>query len=327
MAFQRATKAKSKLRCALFGPSGSGKTFSALRIAQGLGGTIALIDTESGSASKYANRFAFDVCDLADCSIAGYVATIKQAEEAGYGVLIIDSMTHAWQDLLQEVDKLAKTKYSGNTWAAWSDGTPKQRRFINALLAFPGHVIATMRTKTEWVIERNEKTGRNEPKRVGLAPEQGKGIEYELDLLVELTPEHIGRVLKDRTGKFQDSIIEQPGEEFGRQLAEWLSEGVEPPPPPAQQAPAATNGHSEWQIACGALLTTLKAGGDPRFANKTKMAAHIIDWAHARGFDVANGQPVTIEGLGSLTEEQREKYASTLTDLVEEQKAAKATAK
>ena len=41
-AFKKASKSSSKLRAALFGPSGAGKTFTALRIATGLGGPIAV---------------------------------------------------------------------------------------------------------------------------------------------------------------------------------------------------------------------------------------------------------------------------------------------
>jgi len=93
---------------------------------------------------------------------------------------------------------------------------------VNAILTYPGHVIATMRSKTEWSIESDGK-GKQKPVRVGLAPEQGKGIEYEFDLLLELSPDHIGRVIKDRTGRFQDELLEKPGEAFGKALAEWLA--------------------------------------------------------------------------------------------------------
>ena len=67
--FKKATKEKAKLRLAVFGVSGSGKTFSALRIAKGLGGKIAVIDTERNSACKYSDRFDFDVCDAKKPSI------------------------------------------------------------------------------------------------------------------------------------------------------------------------------------------------------------------------------------------------------------------
>lgn len=226
MSFKRATKQQSKLRCALFGPSGSGKTYSALRVATGMGGKIALIDSERGSASKYADRFTFDVVELNNKNIDDYCTWINNANKEEYNVLIIDSLTHGWHQLLEEIEKLARAKYSGNTWSAWSEGTPKQKRLIESILSFDGHIIATMRVKTEWTTEKDDK-GRNKPVRVGLSPEQGKGIEYEFDLLIELTPEHFANVLKDRTGKYQDATFEKPDENFGKELIEWLNDGEE----------------------------------------------------------------------------------------------------
>lgn len=224
--FQRATKERIKLRMAIFGPSGAGKTYTSLRIATGMGGKIAVIDTERGSASRYADRFEYDVLELPQNDIETYVAAMAAAHE--YDVLIIDSLSHAWQALLEEVDQLARAKYQGNTWSAWSMGTPKQRGFVDALLRYPGHVIATMRSKTEWALDQDERTKKSKPVRVGLAPEQGKGIEYEFDILLELNTEHCAAVIKDRTGRFQDRIIEKPGESFGKEIVAWLSEGADP---------------------------------------------------------------------------------------------------
>jgi hypothetical protein len=233
--FHKATKAQAKLRAAIFGPSGAGKTFTSLRVATGLGGRIAVIDTERGSASKYSDRFDFDVLELEDQSIDGYIAAIRLAGESGYGVLVIDSLSHGWQTLLEEVEKLAKAKYRGNTWSAWSEGTPLQRKLVKAILDFPGHVLATMRSKTEWTTVDNN--GKKSPQRVGLAPEQGKGVEYEFDLLVEISTEHIANVIKDRTGKFQDKLIDKPDEKFGRELAAWLADGVPAPLTSSVNAP------------------------------------------------------------------------------------------
>jgi hypothetical protein len=240
LAFKKATKQQAKLRAAFFGPSGAGKTFTALRVASGMGKPIAVIDTERGSASKYADRFEFDVLELPEKTIACYVEAINAAAKAGYPVLIIDSLTHAWQELLTEIDAIAKAKFRGNTWSAWNEGTPKQRRLVDAILNYPGHVIATMRSKTEWSEEKDERTGKVKPVRVGLAPEQGKGIEYEFDLLGEITVDHYMNILKDRTGKYQDATIEKPGEAFGESLIAWLSEGAPMAPqdkPPADPAP------------------------------------------------------------------------------------------
>ena len=234
--FKLATKSQSKLRCALFGPSGSGKTYSALRIATGMGGKIALIDTERGSASLYADRFKFDVMNLDDRSIDGYIGAMEAAAKAGYDVLIIDSLTHAWRELLGELDKLTYGKFGGNSWAAWSVGTPRQQKFVNALLGFPGHVMATMRSKTEWKSSTDQNSGKTIPVRIGLTPEQGKGIEFEFTLLLELSTEHFANVIKDRTGKFQDELMEKPGEDFGKQMIAWLAEGATAVPEEAKPA-------------------------------------------------------------------------------------------
>lgn len=242
--FQKATKQQAYLRAALFGPSGAGKTFSALRIAKGLvenstadgfGKEIALIDTERSSASKYSDRFNFWTVGLNSHDIGDYCAAIEAASVSGFGVLVIDSLSHAWTQLLNDVEKLAQAKYRGNSWSAWSEGTPMQKRLIGALLDFPGHILATMRTKTAWEVADNGR-GKTRPIRVGLAPEQGKGIEYEFDLLMELTVDHTARILKDRTGKYQDKIIEKPGEDLGKELHAWLREGE--PLPVEEIAPA-----------------------------------------------------------------------------------------
>jgi hypothetical protein len=248
--FKKATKAQAKLRAAIFGPSGAGKTFTSLRVATGLAGDagrIAVIDTERGSASKYSDRFAFDVLELEDQTIQGYVDAIRLAADEGYAVLVIDSLSHGWQTLLEEVEKLAKAKYRGNTWSAWSEGTPLQRKLVQAILTFPGHVLATMRSKTEWTTV-DDGRGKKSPQRVGLAPEQGKGVEYEFDLLVEISTEHIANVIKDRTGKFQDKLLDKPDERFGRELAAWLADGEPAKPsvvvkatPPAPAKPAAVD--------------------------------------------------------------------------------------
>ena len=256
--FQRATKAQAKLRAAFFGPSGAGKTFTALRVATGLAGgkPIALIDTERGSASKYSDRFDFAVLELEDQTIDGYVAAIKMAASEGFAVLVIDSLSHAWQSLMDEVDMLAKSKYRGNTWSAWSEGTPKQRKLVAAILGFNGHIIATMRSKTEWTTV-DDGRGKKAPQRIGLAPEQGKGVEYEFDLLVEISTEHIANVIKDRTGKFQDKLLDKPGEDFGRDLAAWLSEGTAPAPQPTVSSPK--KGVAAAAIAEAGTVSRVKA--------------------------------------------------------------------
>jgi len=235
MAFRKAERTKLWARVAIYGPSGSGKSFTAMRIATGLaakaGSRIAAIDTENRSLSKYADRFDFDVDDLGNRTIDTYLASINQCIKDGYKVLVIDSLSHAWKELLEEVDRIAAKSFSGNSWAAWAKGTPKQNKLIKAIVDFPGHLIVTMRSKTEWALDKDN-NGKNTITRSGLSPEQGKGIEYEFDVLMDINQGHIAEIQKDRTGKYQDQIIEKPGEEFGEALFDWLNSGSAPPPPP-----------------------------------------------------------------------------------------------
>lgn len=280
MQFAKAVKSKSKLRLGLMGPSGAGKTMSALRIASGLGGRIGLIDTERGSASLYADRWQFDVLELGDRSIPGYVQAMRVAAQAGIEVLIVDSLSHAWESLLEEVERIAKAKYKGNTWSAWNEGTPMQRDLVNALLDFPGHIIATMRSATEWANETNDR-GKNTPVRIGLKPIQGKGLEYEFSLLMEINQEHAGLVIKDRSGKFQDKHIMKPDEDFGRALLAWLNDGADKvlAKGPTEEARQTRIEHDQAsQVAAGDPRWTAAMASLPRLVNLCGTREQLNKW-------------------------------------------------
>ena len=129
--FTKATKQQLKLRLLIEGASGSGKTFSALQLAKGLGGKVAVIDTERGSASLYSDKFDFDVCELDYYSPEKYIEAIKYAQQ-DYDVIIIDSITHEWSG---EGGILDIHRQLGGQFNDWSKVTPKHNAFINAILA------------------------------------------------------------------------------------------------------------------------------------------------------------------------------------------------
>jgi len=231
MALKKATKEQSKLRLAIYGLSGGGKTYSSLAIAKGLvnvfGGKIAVLDTEYHSATKYANIFDFETDEFGEPSIENYIKFIDMVkEDPDVTVLVIDSLTHAWQYILETVDKLKETTCRGDSRKAWSIMTPEYKKLVNAILRAPFHVIGTMRAKTEW--STTNENGNKTVRRDTLAPEQRDGFEYEFDMLMELNANHYGTIIKDRTNKFQDEIIQKPGLEFGKKLAEWLKDGAVP---------------------------------------------------------------------------------------------------
>jgi len=226
--FKKAERKRAKLRLALFGPSGSGKTYSALLVAQGIGSKIALIDTENGSASLYAHLCDFDVCELAPpFTPQKYIDAIHAAERAGYDVIVIDSLTHAWAGqggLLEQVDA---RKGRGNDFTAWRDVTPQHNKLVDAMVQSGCHIIATCRTKQEYVLVDEVKNGKTvkAPKKVGMAPVQRDGMEYEFTVVFELDVDrHIASASKDRTSLFDGEYF-VPSIETGQRLKSWLDTG------------------------------------------------------------------------------------------------------
>ena len=229
MAFVKAVKTQAKLRMAISGPSGSGKTYTALRIARGLGEKIALVDSEFGSASKYADKFDFSVNDISgNKHPREYIKAIKEAASAGFDVLVIDSITHAWESTKQEVDKVAAAMRTANTYTAWKEGTKIWDELKNAIASAPIHIIVTMRAKTEYVLE--EVNGKKVPKKIGMAPEVRDGTEYEFDAVLEMTHDHFGRVGKTRCEEIDGWCGEKPGEDIAAMLNIWLTTGAVQPP-------------------------------------------------------------------------------------------------
>ncbi len=236
--FKPATRERLKLRLALDGPSGSGKSVTSLRLAMALaaGGKVAVIDTESGSACKYVGEdfgegpITFDVVELSSHSPDQYTHAIDDAGKAGYAVLVIDSLSHAWEgkDGALEMKDRAASK-GGNSFTAWKDITPMHRRMVEAILHSRCHVICTMRSKTEYVLEKNDR-GRDVPRKVGTAPVQRPGMEYEFDIYGSLDLSHVLTVTKSRCRAVDNLIVANPGAEFAAPIRAWLETGVAPPP-------------------------------------------------------------------------------------------------
>ena len=225
MTFRKAQRTNVKLRLAITGPAGSGKTYSALLLSFGLGGKIAMIDTENGSGDLYSNIGDYDICNLnPPFDPRRYIQAIHEAEKEGYSTIIIDSLSHAWSGqggLLDFQAKLAESKYRGNSYAAWREITPLHNALIETILASPCHIIATMRSKTEYIQAENER-GRTEIRKVGLAPVQREGMDYEFAIVFDLPNNHLANVSKDRTGLFDGQIF-TISQETGKTLAGWLN--------------------------------------------------------------------------------------------------------
>ncbi|OUL23976.1 hypothetical protein BV378_20300 [Nostoc sp. RF31YmG] len=225
--FKKATKSQIKLRLALVGISGSGKTYTALNTASHLGKSVAVIDTEHRSASKYADLFNFDTCELTSFHPQNYIDAITAA--SGYDVLIIDSLSHAWMGkdgALEQVDRIAKRSQTSNTFAAWRDVTPLHNQLVEAMLSCPCHLIVTMRSKSDYVMEEYEDKGKKKtrPVKVGLAPIQRDGVEYEFDVVGDMDKDNNLIITKSRCPNLSGQVIHKPAKELAYTLRAWMGE-------------------------------------------------------------------------------------------------------
>jgi hypothetical protein len=226
--FGKATKKKSKLRLLISGPSGSGKTFTSLSITKPFG-RGAVIDTEHGSASLYADRFDFDVLEMDTPTMENCITAIGTAEAAGYDWILCDSLTHYWSDALESVDR-ESNQFGGNKWAAWSKITPRWNKMVNKIITCKCHIICTSRSKTDYVIEDAE-NGKKRPRKVGMAPILRDQMEYEFTLAATMDLDHNLFVTKTRCPQFADRVIPKPTEAVGKELLDWLDTGEYVPEP------------------------------------------------------------------------------------------------
>lgn len=224
--FTPASKNESKLRLALVGPSGGGKTWTALALATAMGGKIALVDTENGSASKYADRFLFDTVKLTPpFHPSKFIEAIETAQMLEYRTIILDSLSACWTGtggIVNIVDDIATNSTNPNKFFAWNEGTTLYNGLINAIVQSNINVIGTIRSKQEYVLEKNEK-GKVIPTRVGTKPIQRKDFEYEFDMVLTMDLQNKATVTKTRCDELpMGMVIPKPGEGLARTLMTWL---------------------------------------------------------------------------------------------------------
>jgi hypothetical protein len=224
MQLQTAQRKRAKIKMGLQGPSGSGKTYSALLIAAGLSSSwdkIAVIDTENHSAELYAHLGAYKVLNLqVPFTPESYISAIEICEQAGMEVIILDSVTHEWEYLLDYHASLA-----GNSFTNWGKVTPRHNAFIQRILSSSCHILCTIRTKTDYVLQ--EKNGKMVPEKVGMKSVQRDGLDYELTVVFDLDLKNHATASKDRTGLFFGRPAQTLSVDTGRNIAEWCSSGAE----------------------------------------------------------------------------------------------------
>lgn len=225
MELRRSERKQAKIKLALQSSAGSGKTYSSLLLAKGLTNgdfsKVVIIDTESGSADLYAHLGNYNVLNLEPpYTPEKYIEAIDICLKANMEVIILDSISHCWDELLDFHSKLP-----GNTFTSWNKVTPRQKSFVNKILQSPAHFIATMRTKQDYVL--NQKNGKYVPEKVGLKAIQRDDISFEFTLLFDININHFAVASKDRTNLFNGKPEFMINTSTGKKIRLWCDEGIE----------------------------------------------------------------------------------------------------
>lgn len=220
MQLQQAQRQQAKIKMALQGPSGSGKTMSALLLAIGITNNwskVAVIDTETGSANLYAHLGNYNVITMPQpYSPENYVKAITICENAGMEVVIMDSISHCWEYLLDFHSNLA-----GNSFQNWTKVNPRQKEFVDKILQSHCHIITTMRVKQDYVL--NQKDGKYIPEKVGLKSVMRDGIEYEFTIVFDIDIKHNAIASKDRTQLFMGKPEFKITQAIGKEILQWCN--------------------------------------------------------------------------------------------------------
>ena len=224
MQLQKASRKKASIKMSLQGPSGSGKTYSSLLLAYGLcndWSKIAVIDSENHSSELYSHLGDYNVLQLsAPYTPEKYIQAIEACGQAGMQVIIIDSISHEWEYILE-----AHASLPGNSFTNWQKIGLRHKVFIQAILGSKAHIIATTRTKQDYVL--NERNGKMVPEKVGLKAVQREGLDYEFTLVFDLNMKNSATASKDRTGLFFGKQEQRLTIDVGKSIYNWCNAGSE----------------------------------------------------------------------------------------------------
>lgn len=322
--FQRAERRQGKLKVAITGPSGSGKTFSSLLLAAGIGKRIAVVDTENHSASLYADYttgllagIEFDILAIdPPYTVQKYLTALEAAEREGYDVLIVDSISHAWAGEGGLLDKKSALdqRPNANTWSSWGKITPEHEKFRAMILQSKLHIICTMRSKQDYIL--SEVNGKKVPQKVGMAPIQRDGMEYEFTVVFDLAMDHNATASKDRTSLFDGEVF-KPSRETAKRLMDWLSSAKPalPQAPEPELEPEGGNGAAAVpeQLAEIAKLSSLIVAAGEKAGDVMYRIRKYVEVHHKKA----------IVELDDLTADEADAVIKALTRYLAKKESAK----
>lgn len=288
----------AKALIAICGVSGSGKTYTAIQIASGMvsdNSKIGFLDTENKRGSLYADILSkpFMIGDLyAPFSPKRYAEAIKEFQDAGIEVLIIDSVSHEWEGEGGCDDIAQAPIIAGRKIANWVQAKSEHKKFMNALLQCDMHVILCVRAR-----EKTDFKDISKPVSLGLQPVCEKNFMFEM----------MASMLMSNEGKNQQ-FIKMPsylkeafgdgngylGASHGKKLKQWLDEGE-------KESKELSGFKSEMMMACELGTENLRVKWSEKYATltesdkvKAKKEAHVYAEC-AKSYDEITQQQNTTE--------------------------------
>jgi hypothetical protein len=244
--FRPAKRENVALLIGLAAPSGGGKTYTAMRLATGIAGgkRFAVIDTDNGRASHYADQFDFDVVELRPpYTPERYKEAIEAADEAGYPVIVVDSFSHEHAGDggildMQEAEYKRLGGYDGVKMLSWAKPKAEHKRLMSSVLQRKAHLIFCLRAEAKIDIVKDDKgkavvvPKESLTSREGWIPICEKTVPFEFTVSFLMTPDHpgVGRPIKLQE---QHRVMFPEGakidEECGKRISEW-AHGATPEP-------------------------------------------------------------------------------------------------
>lgn len=265
-----ATRGGSKAIIGIAGISGSGKTLTALYIARGMvskASEIGFLDTENKRGSLYADALdgQFQIGDLyPPFSPKRYSEAIKEFQEKGVKVLVIDSVSHEWEGE-GGCDDIANNKIG--KMQNWIGAKREHKSFMNTLLQCNMNVICCIRAR-----EKTDFKDPSKPVSLGIQPVCEKNFMFEMT----------ASLLMENEGKSQrflkiPSFLQKAfgtgngylGNDTGKQIIDWINTGE-------KEDPEVTRYKSELMMACELGVAGLMALWNTLTAKQqTKMKPHF----------------------------------------------------
>jgi hypothetical protein len=305
--FQKATKNQLPARICIAGPTGSGKTYTAtLEMAPVLGERRLQVDTEHGSGALYADQGDYDYYRFdPPYDPARLVEVLQAADEQGYNVIIVDSLSHFWDGEGGTIDiaDAAGQRASGNSFAGWKVATPALRHLVDVMLDLKAHLIVTMRSKMEYVLETNER-GKQVPRKVGMAPVMRQGIEYEFALVGDMDLDHRMVISKSRCSELADLVV-QPhrAKEMTETFKAWLNSGAAmAAPEQIAKIRGVFDGVLNLEVRKLAKKAFFDVYGDPDRLTEAKVA-EALEFAQKLAAPIDAAPEPQTEGAGELSAE------------------------